>query len=77
MGKTSKIFDKFTDLKVSRQRKYQLRHPEETKEIRKRYVLRHPNRDNRINWEQEYYTKNKKHIREYQLQYRIKKELES
>ena len=35
-GYNSKIFDKFTDLKVSRQRKWQLRHPEKDKEIKAR-----------------------------------------
>ena len=35
---TQKIIDKFTDLSVSRQRKWQLRHPKESKIIWKRYV---------------------------------------
>jgi hypothetical protein len=33
----TKIFDEFTDLSVSRQRKWQLRHPEKNREIQKRY----------------------------------------
>lgn len=35
MGK--KIFDQFTNLKVSRQRRWQLRHPESQKALRKRF----------------------------------------
>lgn len=31
MGKTTKIIDQFTDLPISRQRKWQLRHPEKWK----------------------------------------------
>lgn len=33
-----KIEDEFTDLPVSRQRKYQLRHPAKDKEIKGRYM---------------------------------------
>jgi hypothetical protein len=34
---TKKIYDEFTDLNVTRQRKYQLRHPERQKAAERRY----------------------------------------
>jgi len=34
---TKKIYDEFTDLNVTRQRKYQLRHPERQKSAERRY----------------------------------------
>jgi hypothetical protein len=36
---TNKIIDQYTDLQLSRQRKYQLRHPERHKAAERRYRL--------------------------------------
>ena len=39
MKTTAKIFDKFTDLPVSRQRKWQLRHPGKAKKAFKKFSV--------------------------------------
>lgn len=82
MGKTTKIIDNFTDLNVSRQRKWQLRHPEAQKAIWKRYAKKTrakyllKNREKLLKWQREYHAKNREHNNEKARQYYIKRMLE-
>lgn len=60
-----KIIDEFTDLPVSRQRKWALRHPEKYKALKKRFYHSENGKA--------YRAKNKEKEREYQRQYRAKR----
>lgn len=46
----SKIDDQFTHLPVSRQRKWQLRHPEHSAEIKRKYETSEKRRIGRVAW---------------------------
>lgn len=79
-----KIEDKYTDLKVSRQRKHQLRYPERNKEMGKRYRATEAGRQSNLEasrrahlknpgYQVEYEKKHRAHHNEWRKQYRIRR----